>query len=412
MNPFKKIISASLSPNTQSDDVLRALTILLQPRKWLDGPSIKGTEQWFEQHFPKTVAASFNSGRSALLAILTAFGIGKGDEVLVQAFTCVAVPNSILWAGAKPIFADIDGSLNIDVRDAEYKISPKTRAIIVQHTLGVPADMDAITAFAKKHKLLLIEDCAHSLGAQYNGKPVGQIGDAAFFSFGRDKVVSSVFGGLAIIQKKHKNEVKKLVDFQKNLRYPSNFWIWQQLLHPIVFSLVLPTYNMGFGKLLLFVCQKLKLLSFPVYAEEKCAIKPDDFPKKYPNALAYLLELQLTKLESLNNHRKHIAGYYQERLKKLGIHPLQLREGAVYLRLPLLVSNPKSTLSAAKKSGILLGNWYHNTIDPVGVIFENIGYRRGLCPNAEKAAAHIINLPTNISDDEAAFVIQECYEHN
>ena len=120
--------------------------------------------------------------------------IGEGDEVLVQAFTCVAVPNSVLWAQATPVYADIDATLNIDPIDVEKKITNRTKAIIVQHTFGIPADMDALVALAKKHNILLIEDCAHSLGATYKGKKVGTFGDAAFFSFGRDKVVSSVFG--------------------------------------------------------------------------------------------------------------------------------------------------------------------------------------------------------------------------
>ncbi len=79
-----------------------------------------------------------------LYEILKAFEIGDGDEVLVQAFTCVAVPNSVRWTSAKPVYVDIDNTYNIDPSDDAQKITPKTKAIIVQHTFGTPADMDAI----------------------------------------------------------------------------------------------------------------------------------------------------------------------------------------------------------------------------------------------------------------------------
>ncbi len=199
---FRKPITISLSPNTEADDVFLAVKTIIQPLLWKTGKATSDAEQWFRNYFSVEQAVSFNSGRSALLAILKAFGIGEGDEVLVQAFTCVAVPNSVLWAGAKPVFVDIDATLNMDPKDAEKKITKNTKALIVQHTFGVPAQMDKIIALAKKHHLILIEDCAHALGATYKGKKVGTFGDAAFFSFGRDKVVSSVFGGMAIINAK------------------------------------------------------------------------------------------------------------------------------------------------------------------------------------------------------------------
>src|SRR5581483_4013141 len=113
-----------------------------------------------------------------------------------QAFTCVAVPNSVLWTGAKAIYADIDETGNLDPKDLEKKITKKTKAVIIQHTFGIAANMDAIQKVLKGKKIILIEDCAHALGASYKGKKLGTFGEFAFFSFGRDKVISSVFGGM------------------------------------------------------------------------------------------------------------------------------------------------------------------------------------------------------------------------
>ena len=299
-----RIISASLSPNAEKEDVLAALRILFQPARWISGSGRQAVETWFAKYFGNSQALTFNSGRSALYAILRAFGIGTGDEVLVQAFTCVAVPNSVLWTGAKPVYVDIDDTLNLDPAEAERKISKRTRALVVQHTFGTPADMEKLLAIARKHRLLVIEDCAHSLGAVHNGRKVGAFGDAACFSFGRDKAVSSVFGGLALVAVRHDAAWKRLKELHSRAPYPTGFWVLQQILHPIAFAVILPLYRLGVGKGLLFALQKLRLLGFPVYAEEKEGRRPSVFPGKYPNALAVLLVHQLKKLERFNAGRR------------------------------------------------------------------------------------------------------------
>ena len=155
------VISCSLSPDTEPDDIRTAIRILLQPWKWRYGKNLRKVSDWFKTYIPGSEVFTFNSGRTALFAILKAFSIGPDDEVLLQAFTCVAVPNSIIWVGEKPIYIDIDESLNIDPTDIERKITVHTKAIIVQHTFGIPAQMDAIIRIARKHHLILIEDCAH-----------------------------------------------------------------------------------------------------------------------------------------------------------------------------------------------------------------------------------------------------------
>jgi perosamine synthetase len=401
-NIFRKVISASLSPNTERDDVFIAFTLLFRPWEWIRGHATHRVEEWFSKNYPNNYALSFNSGRSALLGILKAFEIGKNDEVLVQSFTCVAVPNSVLWVGAKPVYVDIDNSLNIDLVDAEKKVSSKTRVIIVQHTLGLPADMKAITAFAKIHHLLVVEDCAHALGVG------GLSGDAAFFSFGRDKVISSVFGGVAIIQKRYATEIVNLKEFHKRLLAPRLFWIFQQLFHPVLFAVVLPLYRIGIGKLILFIFQKTKLLSFPVYPEEKYGKKPEDFPATFPNALAVLLFNQLKKIERFNKNRQNQASYYiKELAKNTVVTQLLYPKDSIFLRFPVLVPKPEVIIKKAKQNGILLGNWYHNVIDPVGVDFKKVNYQVGSCPKAEYIAKHILNLPTRISSGDAREVVRQ-----
>ncbi len=393
---FKSPIAIGLSPNIQKEDVFQAIKIILQPWRWKKGKAIKEVETWFKDYFQVTELSLFNSGRSALYALLKSFDIGDGDEVLVQAFTCVAVPDPIIWAGANPFFVDIDDTLNLDPKRLEESINDKTRAIIVQHTFGIPANMEMITKIAQKHNLILIEDCAHALGAEVNGKKVGTYGDAAFFSFGRDKVISSVFGGMATISSKFKVQSSKLQNFQKDLEYPTYFWIFQQLFHPISMTLILPLYNLIVGKLLLFVLLKLRLLSKPIQNEEKSGGKPDEYPKLYPNALAFILLKQLKKLDEYNLNRRRIADFYFQKLNKIQNITLPTKiAGAINMRFNVQFDQVEKILSKAKKQGILLGNWYRNIIDPIGVDFGKIGYTLGSCPNAEKAARLSVNLPTN-----------------
>ena len=112
---MKRIISCSLSPNMERDDVWLALRLLFSPWRWKCGAAVKKAEAHFG-------GVSFNSGRAALFAILRAFGIGEGDEVILQAFTCVAVADSVRRTGAVPVYADINRAYNMDVVDFARKI--------------------------------------------------------------------------------------------------------------------------------------------------------------------------------------------------------------------------------------------------------------------------------------------------
>ncbi len=403
---FQKIISPSLSPNTEANDVREALHVLMRPSSWQQGSAIGEVEEWFRVYLNTSTAVSFESGRSALLAILHAFGIGRGDEVITQAFTCVAVPNSIRWAGAVPVYADIDDLFNVDPKDVSKKITKRTKAIIVQHTFGIPASMDEIHGLAAKHNLFIIEDCAHSLGATYKGKKVVTLGDAAFFSFGRDKVVSSVWGGMATISQKSKVKSQKLRAFQEHLPYPSRIWIGQQVVHPVAFAGILPTYHLIIGKVVLEMLKRTKCISVPVYPQEKRGEKPSWMPRRYPNALAQLLLKQLTKLERYTQMRRRTARIYHQALRsKRTVTLPDLDMQSSYLRFPILAGDRDCLLQIAKRSGVLLGNWYHHVIDPIGVDLGKIGYTAGSCPRAEDAAARIINLPTLISKRQAERVI-------
>ena len=153
----------------------------------------------FEKEFAARVqtryALAVTSGTAALQCAMAALQIGPGDEVILPAWTWHSCYNAIVLAGALPVFAEIDESFNIDPADIESKITRQTKAILVAHLLGSPADLDRILPIARKHSVRVIEDCAQSQGASYKGRPVGSIGDIGIHSMQINKTITSGEGG-------------------------------------------------------------------------------------------------------------------------------------------------------------------------------------------------------------------------
>ena len=395
-------ISTSLSPNTEKDDIVLALKIVFQPWKWKKGKSSEDLEEQFKKYLGVKYAFAFNSGRSAFLAILESFDV-EGKEILLQAFTCNAAVNPILKLKAKPIFVDIDDSLNMDPEDLKKKITSNSSVIMVQHTFGYPAKINEISNIAKENNLILIEDVAHSLGARIEGKYCGTFGKASFFSFGRDKIISSVYGGMAVTNDSEIAE--KLKQIQAKLKLPSFLWIFQQLMHPILINLfILPAYNLNsfLGRIVLGAFHKLSILSKSVYKEEKKGKIPKIFPKKFPNGLALLALNQFKKLEKYNTHRKKIAELYQKAFN------LPENKEAVFMRFPLLMKTDTDIIlkKARKRKMYLNDGWRKSVIVPMDT--DKKEYYFGGCPKAEKTVLSILNLPThiNISENDAKEIIK------
>ncbi|MBM3257748.1 MAG: peptidoglycan bridge formation glycyltransferase FemA/FemB family protein [Candidatus Nealsonbacteria bacterium] len=402
-----KPISISLSPNVEKDDASLAFKLLFQPWRWNAGDSIKKLEDEFKKYFGVKYAFSFNSGRSALMALLESLKLEKNDEVLLQAFTCNAASNPVIWSGLKPVYVDCDEkTFNIDTADLERKINLKSKAVMVQHTFGLPSDMDEVLKICRENNLILIEDCAHALGASYKGKKIGTFGKAAFFSFSRDKIISSVYGGIALTDDKKLSE--KLEKFQKKSGFPCCCWVLQQLLHPVLMNwLILPTYKI-FGKYLLVLFQWLHILSKAVHWKEKRGKKPSYFPKRMPNALAELALNQFGKLDKFNNHRRKIADFYYKELKDAGFElPLNFSDiKQTYLRFAIKNKKAHEIIKSCWKNNILIGDWYTTPIAPHDTKPKKVGYVPGSCLKAEKLSEIVLNLPThiNISEREAKTV--------
>lgn len=170
---------------------------------WLGtGPKVSRFESDFAAYKNVEHAAAVNSCTAALHLSMLAAGLGPGDEVITTALTFCATVNAIIHSGATPVLADVEpGTMNIDPADIERRITPRTRAIVPVHFAGLPCDMDAIMDLATRHNLKVIEDCAHAIETEYNGKKAGTFGDFGCFSFYVTKNVVTGEGGMVIAQR-------------------------------------------------------------------------------------------------------------------------------------------------------------------------------------------------------------------
>lgn len=163
------------------------------------GQFIKEFEKAFANYINIEHAAGVCNGTVAIHLALLALGIKAGDEVIVPTFTYIASANPIVQVGATPVFVDSKADTwQMSPEDIEKKITPRTRAIMVVHLYGHPCDMDRIMQIAKKHDLLVIEDCAEAIGTRYKGQHVGTFGDVATFSFFGNKTITCGEGGMVV----------------------------------------------------------------------------------------------------------------------------------------------------------------------------------------------------------------------
>lgn len=169
---------------TIKDEVDQAVLEVLASSAYALGPKVQDFETRFAQYCQTEQCAGVNSGTSALHLALLALGIGSGDEVITTPMTFVATAAAIDYAGARPVFVDIDpDSWNIDPAKIEEAITPQTKAIMPVHLHGLMVDMDPISEIASRHGLAVIEDAAQAHGAEYKGQRAGSVGDLACFSF-------------------------------------------------------------------------------------------------------------------------------------------------------------------------------------------------------------------------------------
>jgi|SRR5579875_3000620 len=188
-----------LSSPEITDEDINAVTSVLRTSQLSLGPKLLEFEESFAAYIGVAHAVALSSGTAGLQLGLQALGVGEGDEVIVPSFTFIAAANAIRHLGAVPVFADIDPvSLNLTAETVERVLSRRSRAILLVHTFGIPAEMDSIVALAEKNNLRIVEDACEAIGAEYRARKIGSFGDLGVFSFYPNKPITTGEGGIVV----------------------------------------------------------------------------------------------------------------------------------------------------------------------------------------------------------------------
>lgn len=385
---------ALLGGTASFGDCLAALRSLLDPIHMIEGPQIRKYEEAFARRIGTRFAISFSSARVGLFCLLRTLGIGNGDDVLLQVPTHIVVANAIRFAGARPVFVDCDlDDYNMDAHDARRKLTPATRAIVVQHTFGIPANLGDWIAFAARHGLELVEDCVHALGARYDDKLVGCFGRAAMFSTEETKTISTTMGGM--ITTDDADIAARLRQFQSACAAPSRSLVARYLLKFMAYYFLTEPHIHRLSRGVYERMGKRNPLPSPTTREEREGVWPPKYEQRLSNAQAALGIRQLAKLDRNLAHRARIAELYRSALVARGVRVPQPagKAAPAYVRFPIWLSNRNAGLEATASS-VVLGTWFTSVLEEA-VSPSCGGYQGGSCPNAESAALHLANLPTH-----------------
>lgn len=253
------------------EDDIRAVIDVLRGDWLTTGPAVQHFEHALQAWTGGTPAIAVSSGTAALHTAYAAAGLGPGDEVITPPITFVATQAALIHLGATPVFADVEpDTALIDPRAVEAAINPRTAAIVAVDYAGHPADMDQLRAIADRHKLLLIEDAAHSLGSTYRGRAVGSLADLTTFSFYPTKNITTAEGGA--IASPNAEMLKKAERFARQglVRQPEAFVVqdegpWHQEVHEVGLNYRLSDVHAALGT--------SQLAKLPVFKERRAHIK-------------------------------------------------------------------------------------------------------------------------------------------
>ncbi|MEO0093833.1 MAG: DegT/DnrJ/EryC1/StrS aminotransferase family protein [candidate division WOR-3 bacterium] len=331
---------------------------------WLTtGPKTKLFEKEFASYIGVRNALAVNSCTAGLHLALLACGIKPGDEVILPTMTFAATANVVIHCGAKPVLADVGDDLNIKISEIERLITPKTRAIIPVHFAGQPCAMAEITALAKKHNLVVIEDSAHAVGATYRGKKIGTISPVTVFSFYPTKNMTTGEGGMVCTEDDElaeKIRILSLHGISKDAwkRYRKEGSWYYQILYPGF------KYNMTDIQAAIGLCQLKKLDSF--LAQRK------HYAQIYTDAFRFVSEIILPPVASHSTHSWHLY--------------------VILLKLESLRINRDQFIQALNYENI--GASVHFIPIHLHPYYQKaFGYRIGDFPNAEWLYQRIVSLP-------------------
>ena len=360
------------------DDLASALIGTLKEgvRSELTGHAAQEFGQAFAQKFGARYGVPVCNGTAAIHLALIALGINPGDEVLVPAHTFIGSATPILMQNAVPIFVDVDEeTYTMDPRDLAAKITKKSKAIVVVHLNGNPANMDEISRVARAHNLKIIEDCAQAHGAQYAGKYVGTIGDIGTFSFWEDKIMTTMGeGGMLITDDPEYAELASLAKSHGEVQAPAG--TEREYVHGAL------GYNYRMTDLQ------------GVYGLHELR-KLDSYVKKRRENAAYLTE-QLGKFEGIYPPRETTSGQHVFYKYVVKVDVKQATHGVDWmlkaLRAEGISVSKRYPLPLHLQPLFRLHKTYGNSSWPYSCLSKEYEYAAGLCPVAEKLGGELLTL--------------------
>ena len=360
-----------------------------------DKSAVEKFEVEFARTFEAKYALAFPYGRSALWALFKAMNIHNA-EIIMPAYTCVVVAHAIVLSGNKPRFVDITlQDYNMDLDQLAKAITQKTEAIIATHLFGYPLNIDRLSEIVREaekkvgHKIWVIQDCAHSFGAEWKGKKVCSAGDAALFGLNISKIITSIFGGMITTSD------KKLYQRLKNYR-DTHFKIpvfFKTICRFLYILSVCQAFNERIYSLVYWLQENTKMLNSLTKAyhlDEKIRFPPDYLDQMLPIEASVGLA-QLKKYPEIINKRKEVAVFYDINLpNREGWIKPPLVNGATYSHYVVRVPNRHDCINEMAAKGVHLGELIQYSVPNLSTyILASNGY----FPNALLASKTTINLP-------------------
>jgi perosamine synthetase len=343
---------------------------------WAVGSKVKEFEEAISEYIGVKYTVSFNSGTSALHALLLAHKIGPGDEVIVPSFTFIATANVALFVGAKPVFADIEEeTFGLDPQDVNERITERTKAIITVHYGGCPCKVKELKEIADDHKILLIEDAAEAFGAKIGSLKVGTFGDSAMFSFCQNKVITTGEGGAVVTNDEKIYERLKLIRSHGRLEDQQYFSLTQAGEY----------VELGYNWRLSNILAALGLAQ----------IRKVDKIIEMRRQKAQILTEKLSKINNITRPKPPEGYFHVYQLYTVRV-PSMLREGLMKHLAE------KSIMSKIYFSPIHLTMFYR----------KRFGFKGGELPVTEKVSKEVLSLPIypTMTNDEINYIVKSVGE--
>lgn len=384
--PFSRHVPLLNMSLSERENEIAASWLSVDESQWQETENIRRLHQQISTIWQTPWVASFMGGRASLFAVIRTLGLKPGDQIVIPAFTCQCVANAISFNGIEVLFADIEtDTYGLSARGLKNVLTQRTKAILIQYTFGlVCRDLEELLSIAHQNGLWVIEDCAHATGGTWRGRLLGTLGDIAFFSSERSKIVNTVHGGWVITANPLLGE--KLNTVYLHSPAPDVHYTRRLLL----------TLRHAFAELK----GRNPVLNFEPVPQMQPAELSGLFTQQYSwkmsEPVAQLLILQLSKLEFILSRRNQGAAFWLEWTREQGLPQPAVRKDALnaWLRFPLLLTESKSsTINKLEKSlNVEAGVWFTTPIHPQPCNLPH-------CPEGTKASRYCINLPTWLWDE-------------